>query len=523
MKSAPLLALLAVASFVPCARAGVITGRVVDSNGVPIAGVNIDANGGATVTNGGTDANGLFTTTITPDGVYDILFEPPPPPASTALTRELLNVNVVGTVNLGDVVLPPGVALTGKVVRASNGAGVPGVNLDVEQNGTPLLVKGDVTDALGNFSIAVPTGAVTVFFKTEGTPLPLLAPDYLELNLGGNTNLGNVPLQNGFLVSAIVRRATNNNPVANADIDVNDTLTGKKLFTPGDNTDANGFVDFVVPAGTFDIEICPVFANLLVAKTLLATPISSNTFLGTILLDPGVVLSGTVLDFQGQPHAQVDVDLKFTATGVKVTLCDDNTNAAGQYQVVVPTGTFDVKFTPPPTLGLGTQTIPGVVVAGNTVLNGTLPDCGTITYCTAKPTSIPGCVPAIQVPCTASLTGGAGSANVHCGPVPGGPQPGLMIYTTNGAAVSPASTPFGFLCIQGGAGFFRVPLPALAGGSAGSCSGSYSLDFGAYLVGPNTDTNLVAGATIDTQVWYRDPPNAGGANFSNAGRFTLVP
>ena len=525
MNTARLLTLLSAAALAGTAHAGVITGRVVDSNGVGVAGVNIGAEGSndPTIVNGGTDANGFFTTTITPDGTYDLFFEPPPPPTTTHLTRVLEDVNVSGTVNLGDVVLAPGVALTGKVVRASNGAEVPGVNLDVEQGGDPLPVQGDVTDAQGNFSIAVPTGPITVFLKTDGTPLPLLAPDFIELSLGASTNIGNVPLENGFLVSAIVRRSTNNNPVANADIDVSDPVTDKKLYTPGDNTDGNGFVDFVVPAGTFDIEVCPQFANLLVAKTLLAQPISSNTFLGTILLDPGVVLSGTVLDFQGVAHPQVDVDLNFSSNGAKVTLCDDNTDAAGQYQVVVPTGTFDVEFTPPPTLGLGTQTILGVLVNGNTVLNGTLPDCGVVTYCTSKPTSIAGCVPSIQVPCSASLSGGAGSANVHCGPVPGGPQPGLLIYTTNGAAANPASTPFGFLCIQGGAGFFRVPLPSLAGGTPGTCSGSYTLDFGAYLAGPNPDTNLVPGATIDTQTWYRDPPNSGGANFSNAGRFTLLP
>ena len=34
-------------------------------------------------------------------------------------------------------------------------------------------------------------------------------------------------------------------PVANADIDVIDTTTKAQLYTPGDNTDASGFVDVV--------------------------------------------------------------------------------------------------------------------------------------------------------------------------------------------------------------------------------------------------------------------------------------
>ena len=38
-----------------------------------------------------------------------------------------IDVDVTGTVNLGDVVLSPGVALTGRCVRASGGAAIPGI------------------------------------------------------------------------------------------------------------------------------------------------------------------------------------------------------------------------------------------------------------------------------------------------------------------------------------------------------------------------------------------------------------
>ena len=37
------------------------------------------------------------------------------------------------------------------------------------------------------------------------------------------------------------------------------------------------------------------------------------------------------------------------------------------------------------------------------------------------------------------------------------------------------------------------------------------------------DPLLVAGATVDLQAWYSDPPNPGGANLTNAGRFVLGP
>jgi hypothetical protein len=524
VKSVPTLPLLTLLLLTPTAGAGVITGRVVDSLGNGVGGVNIAAEGSSTptVTNGGTDPDGFFTTTISPDGVYDLFFEPPAPPATTHLTRVLTAVNVSGTVDLGNVVLAPGVALTGRCVRAVGGSAVPGVNLDLIADGANLPVVGDSTDALGQFSIAVPTGPIEVRFKTDGTGTPLLAPLALDLSLSSGTNIGDVLLQPGFVLSAIVRRQSNNAAVVNADIDLFDSLTGDKIYTPSDNTDSAGFVDVVVAAGTYDFEVGPQFADRLVSTTLLSQTVSANTFLGTILLQPGVVLSGTIQDYLGNVYKDIDVDLRDSATQAKVTLTGDNTDETGFYAVVVPTGIFDVEFEPPLGLPLGSQTIPNVTITGDTTLDGTLPPC-VFVYCTAKPSSIPGCVPALQPPCTASLSGGPGSADIVCGPVPGGSNPAILVYTTQGAAASPAQTPFGFLCIQTGAGFFRVGPPRFPGGSPGTCSGSYTFDFGAFLASGPKDPNLVAGATVDVQIWYRDPANVGFANLSEAGRFQLEP
>ena len=40
---------------------------------------------------------------------------------------------------------------------------------------------------------------------------------------------------------------------------------------------------------------------------------------------------------------------------------------------------------------------------------------------------------------------------------------------------------------------------------------------------PPQNQVLVPGVGIDLQAWYRDPPNPGGANLTNAGRFVLFP
>ena len=142
-------------------------------------------------------------------------------------------------------------------------------------------------------------------------------------------------------------------------------------------------------------------------------------------------------------------------------------------------------------------------------------------YCSAKASSC-GTQPTLGGPSAmASVSAGTGSFDVTCGPVPAGPKPGVIVYTTNGAALVPATTSFGTLCIQPGPGLFRVPQPALPVGAG--CFASYAFDFGGYLAAQSVNPALAAGATVDLQVWYRDPQNSGGANLSNAMSFGLLP
>ena len=98
------------------------------------------------------------------------------------------------------------------------------------------------------------------------------------------------------------------------------------------------------------------------------------------------------------------------------------------------------------------------------------------TYCTAKASSIPGCVPTIAFSGVPSLGLGSGF-DVTAGPTPGG-NPGLFIYTTQGAASTPVQNPYGFLCVKP-SGLFRIAIQN-GGGSQGTCSGQYSVDFVAH-------------------------------------------
>jgi len=148
-----------------------------------------------------------------------------------------------------------------------------------------------------------------------------------------------------------------------------------------------------------------------------------------------------------------------------------------------------------------------------------LVDCGFSTYCTSKPSSLPGCVPTLQATGTPSASAGSGFV-VSTTPTLGG-KVGLFIYTTQGPAAVPSSTPFGFLCI--GPGGIRRIASQTTGGTNGACNGVMSVDFNQYYATQSGDPSLVPGATVDLQAWYRDPADAGGADLTNAGAFVMCP
>lgn len=375
----PALLLALAAALAPGASAQAITGRVVDALGNGVAGVDIDVDnlgsgGDPDVFNDGTDAGGFFTTTLSSGGVFAVLFRPPA--GTTHLVAELNPVVVVGTVDLGTIALPPGVSLSGRVVR-SGSIPVAGVNLDVLDAGSGelLFTPHDTSDAFGNFSVNVPDGVpLDVRFKTAGVVGVTLAPREIPLTPAGNTGLGDVALAPGFVLSGTVRRPSGA-AVAGLDLDLFDPATDAEVYTPGDSTDSLGLFSIVVAAGTYDVEICPAVSTLLVPRELLGVSVAASTSLGVLTLQSGVRLTGTIRDPASQPVPGVDLDVRTAPGGVSLFLCGDNTSASGVYAVVVPPGTYDLELKPPLALPLGRGFDLGVAVGGATTRNLDLPAC----------------------------------------------------------------------------------------------------------------------------------------------------
>ncbi len=364
--------------FASLASADAITGRVVDANGVGVAGVDIDfiklggGGGNPHELNDGTDANGNFVTTVDP-GIYEVLFFPPTPPVTTLLAGSVTPVSISGTVNMGTITLVAGASLQGTVQNDAS-APVGGVKISVYKTNTEALVlmKNNTSSAFGTFNIAVPKNQpLRAEFLTSGVIGQTLAPQAILGTIPGNTNMGTLTLHTGFHVTGTVRRE-NGTAVFGADVDAI-TPANLTLFTPNDNSNTLGIFDVIIPAGSYQLSITRPTGQVLVDIELNNVLVSAATDVGTVTLRNGVFLTGGVRDGLGNPVVAADVNAIEVATGLPLALGADNTNATGFYSVVVPTGLLHIRFAPPgPHTLLDTVQYRNVLVTGNTTRNAVL-------------------------------------------------------------------------------------------------------------------------------------------------------
>ena len=138
-------------------------------------------------------------------------------------------------------------------------------------------------------------------------------------------------------------------------------------------------------------------------------------------------------------------------------------------------------------------------------------------YCTSG-TTTNGCAPSMSAVGTPSSTAGSGF-DLVCSNSEGG-RHGLILYGMAPSAVSWAINSTSLVCVappQRRTGAYN------SGGTLGTCTGSYSLDFNAFMVSdPNAlGSPFMAGQVFYAQGWFRDPGAPKGTNLSNAICFAL--
>jgi len=349
------------------AHADTLTGQVVDANGVGVVGATLTFSNGATPLNPVTGLNGVFAFVLNP-GTYDIDIDPG---VAGLAPMQLLGVQVAGITNLGTIRLQTGYTITGQIVDP---AGLPlfGVDTDVRDavTGARLFTPADNTDLTGNFQVTVPAGTYRFDIRPPMDPLnPLFAPRSIEgVIVAGNVDLGIQSVEVGYAITGIARNGGTLFPVENADIDVEDAITGDKLLTPNDNSDALGAFMVVVPAGYYTVTIDSPPGSTLRGQRRHNMLVGAATSLGFVDLEPGFILSGVVTNAAGLPVQGADIDVLTVPGDSAWFLSNDNTDANGNFSVVVPAGSCYLTVEPRTTSGLVSARTGTLQIAANTAL-----------------------------------------------------------------------------------------------------------------------------------------------------------
>jgi hypothetical protein len=143
------------------------------------------------------------------------------------------------------------------------------------------------------------------------------------------------------------------------------------------------------------------------------------------------------------------------------------------------------------------------------------------TYCTAG-TSASGCQASLSATGTASASAASNFGLTAAGVE--GAKDGLYFFGTNGRQASPWGNGTSYQCVT--PPVKRAGL--LAGsGTSGACDGSFQQDLNALWCPtcPKPGHNPGAGATVQAQLWYRDPLNTSNqtTSLSDAIEFVLAP
>ncbi len=238
--------------------------------------------------------------------------------------------------------------LTGKVTN-TNAIGVANVQLDFFETstGTPVVLAGNITDANGNYGVLLPAnGIYDVEFVTPVIPGGITPVRYAALNITGTVIL-NVTRPFGKVLTGWVRDSLGALILTkDIDLDVSDALTGVLEFTPNDNSRSDGHYAVIISPGLKTLG----FAPTVVGSRHAAVSFRNVNILNDTAIDAsmpaGVVVSGRILDQSSQPARNVDLDFDSSATKVRITTPNDNTDNNGDYIVTVPRGVYDITIEP---------------------------------------------------------------------------------------------------------------------------------------------------------------------------------
>lgn len=341
---AQLIALSLGLCLAPAAMAQSLVGRVVTTAGVGIPNVLlVFSNGGPGTFR--TDANGNYNVTGLTNRTYNTIDFQGPLGAFTSV--QVAGVRVAGATTLPNVVLQPGLLVTGSLVGPAGP--VVGGNMNVyDLHGNKFLTPNDATGVGGAFAITAPFGPVVV----RAVP-PVgsgLIPIDRTLDMTAPVNLGTLTTVAGVVLSGTVVDAVSGVPMPGVNVRTFNTITGAEIAQLAPNTNAFGAFSLLVPPAFYELQFDAPAFNPHVPKQVFGVAVPSARTIGQVRMERAVSVVGGVAGPAG-PVANADIDV-YTPTGEKLWTPGDKTNAAGTFTMLLAPGNYTFTAQPPVVSGL---------------------------------------------------------------------------------------------------------------------------------------------------------------------------
>src|SRR5437867_1597778 len=148
-----------------------------------------------------------------------------------------------------------------------------------------------------------------------------------------------------------------------------DSCTGITAGAAGNVTSTTGTFTATVNPGIYDLEFIPPVGTLFTADRIRDFDLTTSKTLAPLALPFGVTVSGHVTDSGGNPVADVYLHFLPPGSSERIYTVRDKTDTAGNYSVVIATGTYDLHYGPPAGTRFLTFVRSSVSIPGNTTLS----------------------------------------------------------------------------------------------------------------------------------------------------------
>jgi len=254
--------------------------------------------------------------------------------------------------------------------RVTNIFGTPVESVTVEvraKNSSVLLpTPGNVTNASGDYAITLTNGRYDLTF----VPPPTVTAHVFGTKRNGFDVPGtlNLQLPPGQILSGQVLT-----PLGAAVPHVALKFADPLLGIPPANimnavTDEAGFVNALVTPGTWIVSGEPRIDQRFAPRIFGSFDLSADRSLGTVVMPPAFLVTGTVLDPGLTPLQGAEFQVRDLGTGIELYTPADITDASGVAAFLIPAGTYDFTAVPPIGPAYASRTARNVVVAADLVL-----------------------------------------------------------------------------------------------------------------------------------------------------------